>query len=73
MTWRDIKQCVIKIPSITKEGENMSKSSAMFGQTMGEMIAKNCWGSLKTSSQACLGNTTRILEIVSQETLCKRS
>jgi hypothetical protein len=44
MTWRGVIQCVIKKPSIMKEGESISKDSAMVGQTMGKKITKNCWG-----------------------------
>ncbi len=44
-----------KNPSIMKEGESVSKSSAMVGQMMGEIITKNFQGSLRTSSQAMSG------------------
>jgi hypothetical protein len=67
MKWRNIMQCVINNSSIMKEGESILKGSAMVGQMMGKNITKNCLGSLRY-----LGNTTRSLEIVSEETLCKR-
>jgi hypothetical protein len=48
-----------------KEGERrVSKGSAMVGQTMGKIITKNCWGSLRTSSQTMSGKHYKILEIV---------
>jgi hypothetical protein len=54
MTWRDVIQRIIKKPSMVKEGESISKGSAMVG-TMGEIATKNFWGSLRTSSQAMSG------------------
>ncbi len=60
-----------KNPSIMKEGESVSKSSEMVGQMMGKIITKNYWGSLRTSNQAMSGKHYK--NIISEETLCKRS
>ncbi len=35
--------------------KKLSKILAVVGQTMGKIITKNCWGSLRTSSQAMSG------------------
>jgi hypothetical protein len=44
-----------KKTSIMKEGESISKDSAMVRQTMGKNVTKNCWGSLRTSSHVMSG------------------
>jgi hypothetical protein len=48
-------QCIIKNPSIMKEGESTSKGSAMVRQMLGKNITKNFWGFLRTSSHVVSG------------------
>ncbi len=59
-----------KNPSTTKEGESISKSSAMVGWTMGKIISKNSQGSLRTSSQAMSGKHYKNRNIM-QEVIIK--
>ncbi len=44
-----------------KEGESISKKSAMGGQVMGKIITKNCSGSLRTSSKVIPGKHYKII------------
>ncbi len=52
---RGVMQCIIKNPSIIKEGESISKGLAMAGRTMDKSITKNCSGSFRNSSQVMYG------------------
>jgi hypothetical protein len=71
----DVERCHAahhKNPTIMKDGESVSKGSAMVGQTMGKNITKNCLRSLRTSSQVMSGKDYKNIRNCIRRNLCKR-